>query len=844
MLTAGRLFVALVSAGLVTGAVGCAGVRPATEGGGGKDGGSTAVDGRRLSDAILATCGNGRIDVTELCDDGNTDNGDGCNKLCQVEANWNCPTPGQKCVFIAVCGNGILTSDEACDDGNPVGGDGCSADCKKVEPGWQCRVPGKKCVPLCGDGRLTGTETCDDSNTANGDGCSSNCLLEFGATCPTPGQPCIVARCGNGMVETGEACDAGPLNGLFLGDGTGCSKTCTREPTCRDGAVTRACDTKCGNGNIETGEECDDGNLASDDGCSATCTVEAGFNCTAADRPDTVPCSADSTQQCLQLPIIYRDFKSEKEVGGHPDFFYMGAPISPPVAVTNPAGSSHPTVSFSKRYCVSNSGGPAKQNDSTPRCWDLAQSTLDATGKPAFNSTRVNGTMCNCQFTDFSHDTNGGRVGGYVDAVNGPLQGLAYVAGTNGHPLYRGLAPIVSSAASFGQWFTDSAFTGNTHVVGNVELAPLGGGQYRFSSSPHAVYGGFFPLDPAANAFPLTGSMLGPGTVRTMPSGEPLLCNLWPYWYAGSPAPITGQPFGTLNGCVGDQYLFPPSVDPILFPNGTWMPMIYGGRPQMQGWYHDFWYTTEARYLFVFNGPFELQFYGDDDLFIFINGQLVLDLGGVHQRLPGRVQIDATGTATILEGGAVDPLTGIIDACPAMDPLTKQITNATCLGGTCDCRNRTIPAATMKLTAGRTYEIAVFHADRHPTESNYQLTLSGFATKRTNCMDICGNGKVKGAEECDLGAENSDTLYGGCTTQCKFGPFCGDGTVDAPQEQCDLGPKNGDASLGPDGCTIGCTKPHYCGDAVVDPNEMCDLGTGVNGSSGQLCSGTCTIIIP
>ena len=54
----------------------------------------------------------------------------------------------------------------------------------------------------------------------------------------------------------------------------------------------------------------------------------------------------------------------------------------------------------------------------------------------------------------------------------------------------------------------------------------------------------------------------------------------------------------------------------------------------------------EARYLFVFNGAFSLQFYGDDDMFIFINGVLVIDLGGVHQRLPGRVDVDGdTGTA-------------------------------------------------------------------------------------------------------------------------------------------------------------------------------------------------------
>jgi cysteine-rich repeat protein len=61
----------------------------------------------------VAVCGNGTVEVPELCDDGNLVDGDGCDS--------NCTPTG--------CGNGIVTAGEQCDDGNTVSGDCCSATC-------------------------------------------------------------------------------------------------------------------------------------------------------------------------------------------------------------------------------------------------------------------------------------------------------------------------------------------------------------------------------------------------------------------------------------------------------------------------------------------------------------------------------------------------------------------------------------------------------------------------------------------------------------------------------------------------------------------------------------------
>jgi hypothetical protein len=115
---------------------------------------------------------------------------------------------------------------------------------------------------------------------------------------------------------------------------------------------------------------------------------------------------------------------------------------------------------------------------------------------------------------------------------------------------------------------------------------------------------------------------------------------------------------------------------------------------------------------------------------------------------------------------------------------------------------------------------------------------------------------IAGTEECDCGdgtqpsqppecggAINDDTVYGGCSTTCKAGPYCGDAAVNGP-EACDLGSQSNTGVYGtPGGCTPGCQWEHYCGDGIADlaNGEGCDLGAN-NGVMGQPCSVTCTII--
>jgi cysteine-rich repeat protein len=166
----------------------------------------------------------------------------------------------------AVCGNGRVEPGEECDDGRLNGTPGhCDSNCT---------------FPRCGNGVLDPGEQCDDGNTDNCDGCSSTCTIETGLRCgdgivnaacgeqcdpPVPGrcdpQCQRIPYCGDGIVDPGEQCDDGALNGTP----GHCDSNCTFPG--------------CGNGILDPGEQCDDGNTVNCDGCSATCQTEVGWRC-------------------------------------------------------------------------------------------------------------------------------------------------------------------------------------------------------------------------------------------------------------------------------------------------------------------------------------------------------------------------------------------------------------------------------------------------------------------------------------------------------------------------------------------------------------------------------------
>lgn len=234
-------------------------------------------------------CGNGLVEPSETCDDGDTDDLDGCDASCEVEHGFSCE--GEPSVCDSSCGDGVIASDEACDDGNSDDDDGCSADCGR-EHGFSCTGEPSECTSSCGDGQVATDEECDDQNERDGDGCSAECLTEAGYQCISEPSRCE-AVCGDGAPGGFEQCDDGDLD-----EGDGCSATCRVERgwSCDEGSPT-ACMSICGDGMVVGPEGCDDGDLDEGDGCDQGCAVESGWRCDTSSPSRCCP-DADGDDRC------------------------------------------------------------------------------------------------------------------------------------------------------------------------------------------------------------------------------------------------------------------------------------------------------------------------------------------------------------------------------------------------------------------------------------------------------------------------------------------------------------------------------------------------------------------
>ena len=690
-----------------------------------------------------------------------------------VQSTENCPALQDCSAQNATCGltgngcGGILECG-SCSAPETCGGGGVPSQCGFRNPSAGVN---------CGNGTLDLGETCDDGNTNSGDGCTADCLsVEPGYACLTPGAACeSTVQCGDGIISGSETCDDQNQS-----NGDGCSRNCQLEPGYNCPIVGAACRAlRCGDGIVAGFEECDDNNGNSGDGCSSSCLLERGFQCATPGRACTRTTCGNGVQEGAE----------DCDDGNY-----------------DTGDGCSPLCTFEP---VCNNGICEE------RCGDGIR--LGSEGCDDGNTRNGDGCSANCTveagfscsetfeepvlpivYRDFIGTIRNGDDEGRPED-NGPIHRdfqkypmpddptyrcnfqVADALDADGKPLATDRAlciePIytfddnnpANDIDPFSQWYrSDNGI--NRTIVDELSLSVVNGQQGTYQ-----YFNNFF--------FPITGK--GWNAPDCLAGGGP--CEQ------------------TRNDRANEET----------------------GRPATPQNFH---FTTETRYWFTFRGGEKLTFDGDDDVWVYIDGKLAVDINGMHPAISRWIQLP--------DPNNIDPAAPLNGARGSIDG-DDAATNAA------DAERYVTDPMSLGLVPGRIYEVAVFHAERHTDQSQYRLTLQNFLSARSVCTWSCGDGVATRFEVCDDGSANNTGTYGACAANClSTGPRCGDGIVQSQFEECDDG-VNTTVYLTTDSpanaCAPNCQLPvalTSCSPTSCS-NENATCGAIADGCGGILECGTC-----
>ncbi len=158
---------------------------------------------------------------------------------------------------------------------------------------------------------------------------------------------------------------------------------------------------------------------------------------------------------------------------------------------------------------------------------------------------------------------------------------------------------------------------------------------------------------------------------------------------------------------------------------------------------HNFSFTSEVRYWFSYSTSkqYTLDFTGDDDVWVFVNRKLAVDMGGIHTPVEGQLVLNATGGGTVTvtpSAGAACKTEGVLSTCTGVESKVD-----------------------LGMTNDGVYEIAVFQAER-PERLDLQ-THPERLQRSAECLRAHLRRRcVSPGEQCDNGTANNLGGYNQC----------------------------------------------------------------------------------
>jgi fibro-slime domain-containing protein len=529
--------------------------------------------------------------------------------------------------------------------------------------------------------------------------------------------------------------DAAARIGFGGCDGSACVDTSTTTaPTCGDGV-------------IGDPERCDDGNAAGGDGCSATCAVEAGWRCPVIGaRCEAAACGDGilaGAEECEHAP---------------------GATVKGCSATCRiEAGYDCDPTSFACAATVCGDG-KVQRGES---CEDGNDIPFDGCYKCRTEPSCANGVCkASCgdgqRFATEACDDGNTRSGDGCSSTCTVETGFACMDVVTAPPASIPLPVLLRDFIGVGNEkggaaaHTDFNQLNGSGVLGIVETQLGANGRPVYAcpggdctkNPGHLYFGGAARpnMSNAANFAQWYTNVAGVNLLSTVSVSLARQADGTYVWDSGN---------ATMNGGIT-------FFDPIN--TGGWVAA--GKEVMVCSPARNVSFTSETHFWFEYQGGEKFAFAGDDDTWVFVNGKLAVDLGGLHSPLAGNFALDAD-----TDGAGADTANG----------HATVVTNAPGAPASAD--------VDLGLKAGGTYEVVMFQAERNQCGSNFKVTLKDFNRPKSACASTCGDGVVASDEACDDG--KNDGTYGGCMPGCMArAPRCGDGQVDPAHEECDDGNTN------------------------------------------------------